>query len=139
MIVDTNGLSAWADGAEAVRSALRRSTRPVIPAIVLGEYRYGIIKSNRFARYQDWLRRTLPLCAIHPVTEVTAEIYGRLRAELERRGTPLPLNDIWIAAIALELDLPLLSNDSDFDRIEGLVRIGFDDPRKKDHKPLPKA
>jgi len=126
MIVDTNGMSAWAEGIKSVRFILRQSARPIIPAIVLGEYRYGIIKSDYYLRYYDWLRRTLPLCEIYPVTDVTAGIYGRIRAELEDSGTPIPANDLWIAATALELEVPLLSRDAHFDHVQGLVRINYD-------------
>jgi len=50
MIVDTNGMAAWADGVKSVRYILRQSARPITPAIVLGEYRYDIDHYLRYRR-----------------------------------------------------------------------------------------
>lgn len=125
MILDTNALSAWADGNPACREAFLESSRLVVPAIVLGEYRYGIGLSRHRARYEDWLSKNLPFAELQPVNATTASHYAELRLHLKSRGTPIPSNDLWIAAIAAELQLPLLSNDTHFDVIPGLHRLAF--------------
>ena len=121
MILDTNALSAWAEGVAAVEAPLRSARRLVVPSIVLGEYYFGIRPSSHRDRYQDWLRRYLPLAEIAIVTHATAGV----RLELKRSGNPIPPNDAWIAALARQHGLPVLSNDAHFDRVDGVRRIAF--------------
>jgi tRNA(fMet)-specific endonuclease VapC len=125
MILDTNALSAWADGNPACRPAFAEASRLVVPAIVLGEYYYGVRQSRHRSRYEDWLSKNLLFAEIQPVSEITASQYAEIRIRLKTNGTPIPANDIWIAAIALELNLPLLSNDHNFDLIPKLARVAF--------------
>ena len=125
MILDTNALSAWAEGHAAVESPLRVAQRLVVPSVVLGEYYFGIRQSRHRNRYEDWLARYLPLTEIALVTSATADAYADIRLELKRRGTPIPPNDVWIAALSRQHGLTLLSNDGHFDTVDGVRRIGF--------------
>ncbi len=125
MILDTNALSAWAEGRPAAGAALRSAGRLVVPSIVLGEYYFGIRQSRRRRRYEDWLRRYLPLVDIAVVTHATAGVYADLRLELRRAGNPIPSNDAWIAALARQHNLPVLSNDAHFDVVPGVERLPF--------------
>ena len=125
MILDTNALSAWAEGRPAVEDFLRSADRLVVPSIVLGEYYFGIRQSRHRNRYEDWLRRYLPLAEIATVTHATADAYAAIRLELKRSGKPLPSNDVWIAALARQHVLPVLSNDTHFDMVAHLERIAF--------------
>ena len=125
MILDTNALSAWAEGHPELQSPLRSADRLVVPTIVLGEYYFGIRQSRYHRRYENWLRRYLPLVEIATITQVTAGVYAQLRLELKRAGNPIPPNDAWIAALARQHALPVLSNDAHFDRVEGITRIAF--------------
>ena len=125
MILDTNALSAWAEGHPEVQSPLRSADQLVVPAIVLGEYYFGIRQSRYRRRYENWLRRYLPLVEIATITQVTAGVYAQLRLELKRAGNPIPPNDAWIAALARQRALPVLSNDAHFDLVEGITRIAF--------------
>ena len=127
MILDTNALSAWAEGVAAVEAPLRSARRLVVPSIVLGEYYFGIRQSSHRGRYEDWLRRYLPLTEIALVSHATAGVYADLRLELKRSGNPIPPNDAWIAALARQHGLPVLSNDAHFDRVDGVQRIVFRD------------
>ena len=101
------------------------ASRLVVPVIVLGEYQYGIRQSRHRDRYEAWLAQNLPFTEVWPVTAAAADHYARLRLHLKTGGTPIPSNDLWIAALAMELQLPLLSNDSHFDLIPGLNRLAF--------------
>ena len=114
MILDTNALSAFIDGDAGVGEVLRRQTRAVIPVIVLGEFRYGIAQSKRRSSYEGWLKAHLRDFEVLPVTEETAAAYAVLRVALKRSGRPIPANDAWIAALALQHRLPLLSRDEHF-------------------------
>ncbi len=125
MILDTNALSAWAEGFTTVQAPLRSARRLVVPSIVLGEYYFGIRQSSRRRRYEDWLRRYVSMADIAPATHVTAAVYAAVRLELKHTGNPIPANDVWIAALARQHALPLLSNDTHFDRVEGVERIAF--------------
>ena len=125
MILDTNALSAWAEGLASVEASFRSADRIVIPSVVLGEYYFGIRQSRHRNRYEDWLRRYLPLAEIATVTQATADVYADIRLELKRLGTPIPPNDAWIAALARQHDLPIMSNDTHFDVVDGLQRIAF--------------
>ena len=125
MILDTNALSAWAEGDPAVEASLRSASQLVVPSIVLGEYYFGIRQSPHRGRYEDWLRRYLPLAEIATVIQATADAYADIRLELKRRGNPIPPNDVWIAALARQHVLPVLSNDAHFDVVEGIERIAF--------------
>jgi tRNA(fMet)-specific endonuclease VapC len=125
MILDTNALSAWADGNPECRDAFLSAQRLVVPVIVLGEYLSGIRQSKYRRRYEEWLVSNLPLAEIAQVTASTSGIYSDIRLLLKSNGTPIPSNDLWIAAITLENRLPLLSNDSHFDLVPGIKRIAF--------------
>ena len=125
MILDTNALSAWAEGRAMIEAFLRSASRLVVPSIVLGEYYFGIRQSRHRGRYEDWLRRYLSLAEIAVVNHATANYYADIRMKLKRSGSPIPSNDAWIAALALQHALPVLSNDVHFDVVEGVERIAF--------------
>ena len=117
MILDTNALSAFVDGDAAVGDVLRRQARACIPVIALGEFRYGIAQSRHRRAYERWLRSELQHFDILAVTEETAISYAALRVALKQKGTPIPANDAWIAALAVEHRLPVLSRDTHFDAV----------------------
>ena len=125
MILDTNALSAWVEGLAAVEVTFRSAGRLVVPSVVLGEYYFGIRQSRHRSRYEEWLRRYLPLAEIAAVTSATADVYADIRLELKRLGHPIPPNDAWIAALARQHALPVLSNDIHFDVVAGIRRIAF--------------
>jgi tRNA(fMet)-specific endonuclease VapC len=122
MILDTNALSAFVDGDAGVGELLRRQPRAAIPVIVLGEFRYGIAGSSYRTAYEAWLDAELPHFDILPVTDTTAIAYAMLRVALKQTGRPIPANDAWIAALALEHGLPVLSRDHHFDVVPDLER-----------------
>ncbi len=125
MILDTNALSAFVDGDAGVGDVLRRQERAAIPVIVLGEFRYGIAQSKHRSSYEAWLESHLIHFEILPVTDETAVAYAALRVALKRAGRPIPANDAWIAALALQHRLPVLSRDEHFDAVPGLDRRGW--------------
>lgn len=125
MILDTNGLSAIADGDPKLEPLLQRAAEIALPAIVLGEYRYGIMQSRNRARYELWLSEVIANCRVLKVDAETAEQYAEIRNELKRKGRPIPGNDLWIAALARQHALPLLSRDEHFDCVPRLERLGW--------------
>ncbi len=125
MILDTNALSAFVDGDAGVGEILSRQARAAIPVIVLGEFRYGIAESRHRPAYEAWLESQLPHFDVLPVTDETAVAYAALRVALRRSGRPIPANDAWIAALALQHQLPVLSRDRHFDVVPELKRTGW--------------
>ena len=123
MILDTNGLSAVAEGESALEPILRKAAQIAIPVIVLGEYRYGISQSRNRKHYERWLAEYLPTFRILDVDERTTLSYSAVRTELKRAGTPIPSNDVWIAALCRQHSLPLLSRDRHFDAVAGIRRL----------------
>ena len=123
MILDTNALSAFIDGDTAVGEILTQQPRAAIPAIVLGEFRYGIAGSKHRSAYESWLDTHLADFELLSVTADTAIAYAGVRVSLKQAGKPIPANDAWIAALALEHRLPVLSRDAHFDVVPRLQRI----------------
>lgn len=123
MILDTNALSAFIDGDRAAARRLARRERVSIPVIVLGEFRYGIAGSRHRPAYEAWLDEHLPDFEVLVVGTVTAEIYAGIRVALRKAGRPIPANDAWISALALEHRLPVLTRDAHFDAVPGLERV----------------
>ena len=125
MILDTNALSAVAEADAGAVLEFGQARRIAIPVIVLGEYRYGIGQSRHRAAYEQWIEKNLPTCQILDVSEETATQYADIRLELRRSGTPIPSNDIWIAALCRQYSLPILSQDRHFDLVSGVIRVGW--------------
>jgi predicted nucleic acid-binding protein len=122
VILDTNALSAFVDGDPGAGDVLRRQPRAAVPVIVLGEFRYGITGSRHRAKYEAWLASHLEQFEVLAVTAETAVTYAGLRVALKQAGRPIPANDAWIAALALQHGLPILSRDEHFDVVPDLER-----------------
>lgn len=91
-----------------------------IPLVVLGEIRKGALKSANPVRQNERIDELLKtIGVIHPDLEA-ADVYARTAVQLESKGRPIPENDVWIAAAALQLDMPLAARDLHFDEVEGL-------------------
>ncbi len=70
------------------------------------------------------------LCALLDVTRDVGDRYAEVRQALAKKGTPIPEADLWIAAICLEHELAVLSEDAHFDRVPGLTRYDWTRPRR---------
>jgi tRNA(fMet)-specific endonuclease VapC len=125
VILDTNGLSAIADGDPLLEPILDKASEVAIPVIVLGEYRYGIQQSRERQRYEKWLAASIRDFRILDIDEETTRFYATLRLELKKAGTPVPSNDAWIAALCRQHSLSLVSRDRHFDLIRGVRRIDW--------------
>lgn len=123
MILDTNALSNFAGGQPEVVRILGQVPQITVPVIVLGEYQFGIAGSRNRVAYTGWLKQLLAICVVLRVDEETAVEYAGLRMELKAAGTPIPSNDIWIAALCRQHSRPILSRDRHFDLIHGLRRL----------------
>lgn len=125
MILDTNTLSGWVDGDKTVERLLAQQPFLALPVIVLGEYRYGLSRSRLHSTLEPKLAELERVVRVLDITRFTAQVYAALRVELKRAGTPIPSNDAWIAALAREHSLPILSRDAHFDAVAGIKRVGW--------------
>ena len=125
MILDTNAVSALLAGDPDIENVLANAERHHLPAIVIGEYLFGVAGSNRRNRvnslFQDLIRESIDL----DVDSQTAQFYAQIRFELKQKGRPLPDNDIWIAGLARQYGLQIVSRDSHFDAVDGIRRISW--------------
>lgn len=120
MILDTNALSAFVEGNRQLLVILEREVHLALPVIVLGEYLYGIQQSRWRARYEEWLHSNLQLFEVLAVARETAAHYAEIRRELKNAGQPIPTNDLWIAALGREHDLPVVSRGRHFRAVSRL-------------------
>ena len=125
MILDTNAVSALLVGDPALGELLAADQRHHLPVVVIGEYRYGLLGSNRRDSLRKLLETLIRESFVLVVDEATAETYSHVRDELRRRGRPIPENDIWIAALARQHQQPVVSRDDHFDYVANLRRVGW--------------
>lgn len=125
LILDTNALSAAAEEHPGVTKILAVAHQLALPVVVIGEYRYGISQSRHRVQYRHWLEHLIADCTVLDVTEQTTHHYAAINVELRQAGKPIPTNDLWIAALCRQHDLPLLSQDRHFDAVLGIQRLGW--------------
>ena len=119
-LLDTNIVIALFAREAAVQQRLAEASEVFVPSIVLGELYYGARKSTRvienLARIDEFVASsTVLLC-----DRATAQQYGDIKNKLRAKGRPIPENDIWIAAIAMQYQLTLVARDGHFHEVDGL-------------------
>jgi tRNA(fMet)-specific endonuclease VapC len=122
VILDTNAVSALADGDRRLVQTASAVARLSLPVLVIGEFRFGIARSRHRARYTRWLEELISASAVLVVDEETAVRYATIREQLRKQARPIPSNDAWIAALALQHGLPILTRDEHFDHVQGVQR-----------------
>ena len=125
MILDTNAVSAFAEGDRSVREKIAAGPGPYLPVIVLGEYRFGLLGARDRERRLVWLEELTRHWTVLEISAETAAAYAEIRRTLKERAMPIPANDVWIAALVRQHNLSLLSADSHFDNIPGVRRISW--------------
>ena len=125
VLLDTNGYSALMRGIDAVVECVTRAEQVLLSTVVAGELMFGFRQGTRLrknlAEFDAFLRN--PHVSVVPVSLTTADRFGRIAAALRAKGRPIPTNDIWIAAHAIETGADLLSFDTHFGEIDGLARV----------------
>ncbi len=125
MILDTNALSSLLAADRTLLQVISRYSHFCLPVIVLGEYRFGLAgsrDSDRLGRLLDEMEDVLEVLALD---RQTVRPYASLREQLKVAGTPIPSNDIWIAALAVQHQQPIVSRDAHFDVIAGVTRVSW--------------
>ena len=121
VLLDTNVVNALFNRDPAVVQRIVAAPTAYLPVIVIGELCFGAQKSAHLAtnlqRIGDLISRTNVL----PCDQNTAFVYGQLKQQLRAQGTPIPENDLWIAAITQQHGLTLLSRDVHFRQVPGIA------------------
>jgi tRNA(fMet)-specific endonuclease VapC len=124
ILIDTNAYSAMLSGDDRIADVLATSEAILLSPVVMGELYDGFLNGSRYQENHRILERFRgrPRTIMVPITETTAEWFGRIKHGLRRVGRPIPINDVWIAASCMEHGASLLTLDAHFDEIVGLLR-----------------
>ncbi len=122
-LLDTNAYTALMAGDSRVAEVLASSEAVLLSATVVGELYDGFLDGSRNLENRRILGkfREKPRTVCVPVTDATAEWFAEIKRSLRRRGKPIPINDVWIAASCMEHGARLLSFDTHFDCVDGLL------------------
>ena len=122
VLLDTNAYAALLRGDDKVLSAIGKADTLYMSAIVLGELFAGFRGGNRFAENRKILERFLdrPHVALLSAGMETADVFGVIKQKLKEQGSPIPINDVWIAAHAMETGAVLLTYNKHFEQVAGL-------------------
>jgi tRNA(fMet)-specific endonuclease VapC len=125
VLIDTNIYSLAMRGDESVVDALRKIDQIGFSAISIGELYSGFKGGSREAMSREELNLFLdsPRVVVHSIDDGSAEFYASVLNDLRAAGTPIPTNDIWIAAVAFQHGYKIYSKDHHFDLIPGLVQL----------------
>lgn len=124
-LLDANAYSLLVRGHRQVEDIVRSTQEILLSAVVVGELMHGFRLGSHFDSNLADLRafRNSSYVSFVPVGEVTADRYGRIAAALRAKGRPIPTNDVWIAAHAMETGADLISADRHFEHVDGLAWI----------------
>ena len=111
------------DVPEVVRR-FSEADRLCLSVIVIGELRYGALNSARAKQNLERVERLIARCYVLSIDDEIAEAYARIRLSLKQQGTPIPENDIWIAATCVRHDIALATDDGHFDHVSHLKLLG---------------
>jgi len=120
LMLDTNIVISLFAGDESVEKLIGEAELIIVPAVVLGELYYGALnsrlKEQNLARINEFVSK----CPVIGTNAATALEYGRIKNNLKQKGTPIPENDIWIAALASQYGFRVFTRDEHFLKIDGI-------------------
>ncbi len=125
VLLDTTIVVSVLRRVPGMQERLKSATELWLPLFVLGELEYGVSHSSRPDRQREALSLFMQGVDLLFPSEITTREYGRIKAELAHAGTPIPENDVWIAAQAIEHGLPLATCDAHFSRVAGLTVLDW--------------
>ena len=125
VLLDSNAYSQLMRGHEQVAVLVRRAEEVLLSAVVVGELMYGFRRGSQFERNVADLSSFLdsPYVSFVTVGQVTADRYSRVAAAPRTKDRPIPTNDVWIAAHAMETGADLASADGHFEHVDGIAWI----------------
>ena len=119
-LLDTNVVIGMFAGDKAIEEKMQDRTNFILAPPVVGELYYGAQKSDRVAENLHRINTFVEDHIFLSCDLETAQWYGIIKDQLRRKGRPIPNNDIWIAAIAMQRGLILVTRDAHFDAVESL-------------------
>jgi tRNA(fMet)-specific endonuclease VapC len=123
LLLDTSGYIGFRLGIPDLVNFLSEARAILVSPVVLGELMFGFRLGTRFLKNIKELNQLLnhEVVDVISIGEITADRYSRIAEQLKRQGTPIPSNDIWLAAQAMEQGAELVTMDRHFEKINGLV------------------
>ncbi|MEK7403727.1 MAG: type II toxin-antitoxin system VapC family toxin [Acidobacteriota bacterium] len=124
VLLDTTRLTDALRGEVAVVKIIEQASEVWLPFVALAEIKAGFMAGSRAAQNEGLLQAflRLPGVGVMFADRETTDVYARLFVQLRRAGTPIPTNDLWIASLALQHQLMLLSRDEQFDKLPQVSR-----------------
>ena len=125
LVLDTNAYCAFVAGDASTADVVRKATVVALPVPVIAELRFGFRNGTRGRKNEAALARFLDAGRVRVLDcdETTTHHFADIKLQLKRQGTPIPLNDVWIAALVVQHRGTLLSFDHDFDQVPQLPRV----------------
>jgi len=122
IIIDTNAYTRFLTGDEDVLDVIAAAETTYLSIFVLGELYAGFAGGTKESKNKDVLRQFLlkPTVKILNATSETAEVFGFVKSNLRMAGTPVPINDVWIAAHGIETGSTIITYDTHFKKIAGV-------------------
>ncbi|HEY5464079.1 MAG TPA: type II toxin-antitoxin system VapC family toxin, partial [Hanamia sp.] len=110
----------WLQGETAIANKIEKAEEVHIPVIVVGELYYGATFSTHVQKNIKEIKKVTSNYNVLLIDEETAINYGNIKTELRKIGKPIPENDIWIAAIARQYELIVVTRDNHFKKINSI-------------------
>ncbi|EKD41278.1 MAG: hypothetical protein ACD_73C00781G0002 [uncultured bacterium] len=125
LALDTNGYVAFCKGEKKAIEVLAAAHSLLFPFICVAELRAGFLGGKKSLQNEHYLVKFLnsPRVTVLFADEQTTHHYARIFVQLKKQGTPIPTNDLWIAALALQHDVPLFTLDSHFEHLPQIAKI----------------
>jgi tRNA(fMet)-specific endonuclease VapC len=125
LILDTNRYTDFVRGDAFAVQSIKAASRVFLPFVVIGELRAGFAAGSRTRENQATLTRLLQRPSVSALfaDDSTTHHYATIYLQLRQKGTPIPTNDLWIAALASQHELILFTRDPHFGHIPQLARI----------------
>lgn len=122
VLLDTNAYASFLAGDRAVLDVLAQAEIVYMSTIVLGELYAGFRGGKKESDNKERLDVFLKKSTVHAlnITQETAVLFGEIKDRLKKAGTPIPINDVWIAAHAVETGAVLITYDAHFSKVHGL-------------------
>lgn len=125
MLLDTNAISAIGEKDGAILKIIAGADVLALPFVSVAEFRYGLLGSSRPESGLLLLERLTESAGVCFPDSETIGHYAWISDHLKRKGRPIPHNDIWIAALARQHSMEVLSHDIHFDSIQGIRRVSW--------------
>ena len=125
VLVDTNAVVAYFRGDQTLPPHFAEFALLYMPWAVLCELHFGAQRAQRRLQQLEHIRDFLTFAVVLFPDQTTTEHYGQIKAELAQIGRPIPDNDVWIAAVARQNNLPLATRDEHFTAVPGIKTLAW--------------